>query len=55
MEELRYLIRGDQFKIEFIEVFKKSKGSGTDYMSQLLLLGKVEYGGGQIFNVVLEC
>ena len=31
MEELRYLIRGDQFKIEFIEVFKKSKDSGNDY------------------------
>ena len=25
------------------------------YMSQLLLLGKVEYGGGLIFKVVLEC
>ena len=25
------------------------------YMSQLLLLGKVEYGGGPIFKVVLEC
>ena len=24
-------------------------------MSQLLLLGKVEYGGGPIFKVVLEC
>ena len=24
-------------------------------MSQLLLLGKVEYGGGRIFKVVLEC
>ena len=24
-------------------------------MSQLLLLGKFEYGGGQIFKVVLEC
>ena len=24
-------------------------------MSQLLLLGKVEYGGGPIFEVVLEC
>ena len=23
--------------------------------SQLLLLGKVEYGGGPIFKVVLEC
>ena len=26
-----------------------------EYMSQLLLLGKVEYGGGPIFKVVLEC
>ena len=25
------------------------------YMTQLLLLGKVEYGGGPIFKVVLEC
>ena len=25
------------------------------YMSQLLLLGKFEYGGGPIFKVVLEC
>ena len=25
------------------------------YMSQLLLLGKFEYGGGPIFRVVLEC
>ena len=24
-------------------------------MTQLLLLGKVEYGGGPIFKVVLEC
>ena len=24
-------------------------------MRQLLLLGKVEYGGGPIFKVVLEC
>ena len=27
----------------------------TTYMSQLLLLGKFEYGGGPIFKVVLEC
>ena len=25
------------------------------YMTQLLLLGKVEYGGGPIFKVDLEC
>ena len=25
------------------------------YMSQLLVLGKVESGGGPIFKVVLEC
>ena len=25
------------------------------YMTQLLLLGKVEYGGGPIFKMVLEC
>ena len=25
------------------------------HMSQLLLLGKFEYGGGPIFKVVLEC
>ena len=28
---------------------------GLLYMSQLLLLGKFEYGGGPIFKVVLEC
>ena len=28
--------------------------AGTD-TSQLLLLGKFEYGGGPIFKVVLEC
>ena len=28
---------------------------GGCYMSQLLLLGKFEYGGGPIFKVVLEC
>ena len=27
----------------------------TDDMTQLLLLGKVEYGGGPIFKVVQEC
>ena len=27
----------------------------SEYMSQLLLLGKVEYGGGPIFKVALEC
>ena len=26
-----------------------------EYMSQLLLLGKFEYGEGPIFKVVLEC
>ena len=25
------------------------------HVTQLLLLGKVEYGGGLIFKVVLEC
>ena len=30
-------------------------GSNDDDMSQLLLLGKFEYGGGPIFKVVLEC
>ena len=27
----------------------------VQYMSQLLLLGKFQYGGGPIFKVVLEC
>ena len=27
----------------------------NEHMSQLLLLGKFEYGGGSIFKVVLEC
>ena len=30
-------------------------GEGKMDMSQLLLLGKFEYGGGPIFKVVLEC
>ena len=30
-------------------------GTNIGYTSQLLLLGKVEYGGGPIFKVVLEC
>ena len=30
-------------------------GNSLLYTSQLLLLGKVEYGGGPIFKVVLEC
>ena len=30
-------------------------GFDSTDMSQLLLLGKVEYGGGPIFKVVLEC
>ena len=34
------------------EVKKLPMGCDT---SQLLLLGKVEYGGGPIFKVVLEC
>ena len=33
----------------------KIDGSMVAYMSQLLLLGKFEYGGGPIFKVVLEC
>ena len=36
--------------------FRICKASaGATYMTQLLLLGKVEYGGGPIFKVVLEC
>ena len=37
-----------------IVTFHKKPIAGT-YMTQLLLLGKVEYGGGPIFKVVLEC
>ena len=36
------------FKHPLVSFFAKD-------MSQLLLLGKVEYGGGPIFKVVLEC
>ena len=35
-----------------LENFGLEKSLG---MSQLLLLGKFEYGGGPIFKVVLEC
>ena len=38
-----------------IQDLKVSLGLTIPYMSQLLLLGKVEYGGGPIFKVVLEC
>ena len=30
-------------------------GLSAKDMTQLLLLGKLEYGGGPIFKVVLEC
>ena len=36
-----------------IVTFHKKPIAGT-YMTQLLLLGKVEYGGGPIFKVVLK-
>ena len=35
---------------------RREKAEKADLvMTQLLLLGKVEYGGGPIFKVVLEC
>ena len=34
---------------------EKAVGQSKIYTSQLLLLGKFEYGGGPIFKVVLEC
>ena len=39
---------------DFMETRKYLGQRETD-MTQLLLLGKVEYGGGPIFKVVLEC
>ena len=33
---------------------EKTPGLTARYMSQLLLLGKIDYGGGPIFKVVLE-
>ena len=38
--------------LQFSDVFIKKLNCD---MSQLLLLGKSEYGGGPIFKVVLEC
>ena len=38
----------------FLKMNKKVSSTGM-YMTQLLLLGKFEYGGGPIFKVVLEC
>ena len=52
-KELTYL------RIFLLDKFKWNDAflynSQTSYMSQLLLLGKVAYGGGPIFKVVLEC
>ena len=39
---------------ERIVITEEDDGHKVD-MSQLLLLGKFEYGGGPIFKVVLEC
>ena len=36
-------------------IYLSVRSSEISYMSQLLLLGKFEYGGGPIFKVVLEC
>ena len=38
-----------------IHVREKEKIKVHIYMSQLLVLGKLESGGGPIFKVVLEC
>ena len=43
-----------------LKVMRKKTGifgpkTPFSYMTQLLLLGKFEYGGGPIFKVVLEC
>ena len=38
-----------------LELGDNSTGGSKEDMSQLLLLGKFEYGGGPIFKVVLEC
>ena len=37
------------------KIFIRTADSHILPMSQLLLLGKFEYGGGLIFKVVLEC
>ena len=36
-------------------IHNEVRGCLISYKSQLLLLGKFEYGGGPIFKVVLEC
>ena len=42
-------------KIQLAQVRNKVLPVQDQYRSQLLLLGKFEYGGGPIFKVVLEC
>ena len=45
--------------VSFVEpypiIYLSVRSLEISYMTQLLLLGKVEYGGGPIFKVVLEC
>ena len=49
-----HLLIVTRFKCSFFDKYKCGY-EVESYMSQLLLLGKFEYGGGPIFKVVLEC
>ena len=49
----RFNAKNWQFTVYF-DVITQKNGNFL-CMSQLLLLGKFEYGGGPIFKVVLEC
>ena len=52
-EKKQQLAKEYKEKVRFGENFFWNNSEA--YMSQLLLLGKFEYGGGLIFKVVLEC
>ena len=42
-------------KLAYMQICNIMQVGKYSNMTQLLLLGKVEYGGGPIFKVVLEC
>ena len=48
---MTYLIFSSLFK----NCDNEEVSGAQEHMTQLLLLGKFEYGGGPIFKVVLEC
>ena len=54
-QPFRDVAPGEEVQKPFVHIntcFAETFGDDT---SQLLLLGKFEYGGGPIFKVVLEC